>query len=814
MRTATANRDWTALIRRLAAMLAMLCALGVTLASAPAAHAGLVYSNVGSFDQDMRIPFGVAVDQQNEHVYVADLLEGVLQYEASGSPLSEPFTTGFSRPAGVAVDPQNENVYIYEAERQEIYTFEPQGAGPPTELGHFSVTGGQFTFVQIASDAAGDIYYPNQAENTVQEFSPSGALLNTFSGGSVGAFSAPQGVAVDSSGDVFVADGGNGRVVEIAGSSGQPDPTGAQSVLDSGGSQDVAVDPVSGDVFVLDLNSEGSCTPLSPSEPCDRVRAFHTGETTPFAEFGAGTIGTESFPDHLAVDHSTGNVYVSDNSNAKVWIFQPVIAPTVTTEAATGVNGTEATLHGVVNPEGTQTAYHFEYGTSTAYGKSVPVPEAALGDGTQAIPVSQPISGLEGSTTYHFRVVANAGGGIIIDGADETFTTEAASPAIVGESVSGVTRGDALLEALVNPENQETTYHFEYATNPQLTGTTVLGSTSIPPEGQTVPVGPVDIGGGLTPGVTYYYRVVAEDATPPATDGPVQSFTTIGKPLVTTGVAADFTRTSATVSGTVDPVGAESAYHYVYIDQAGYETALAEGASDPYSDGQSTVAVRVAAGYATEVAGPVVIGGLLPGGTYHYALVANNEVGETIGIDETFTAASPSPPLVSTGTASGVSINAASISATIETGGSPAIYGFEIGTEAGVYGPATGLGSVGAGLTETVTLSLQDLQPGTTYHYRIEASNVDGVAHGADGSFTTPGFPVLLTSLMAEPLIATPAVVFPTEAASGTPPAPKTLTRAQKLTNALKACRRDKRKEKRASCERAARKTFGAKKKT
>jgi len=798
------------------AMLAALCALTVTLAAAPAAHAGIVYSRKGSFrvDRGSGYPLGMAVQQSNEHVYIADFFEGVFQVDSSGNPLPpEPFADVDFLPTGVAVDPVNQNVYAFDFTNDELDTFEPSGA----KLRDFT-TGGRYSMVQIASNAAGDIFYPNQEAKTVEEFEPDAegtapAPILTIAPTGPQELLEPKGVAVDSvNGKVYVVDSGNtsatppGRVQVFNASSGA-----YESTLNEAGAQDVAVDPVNGDVFVLDLNSEGDCAPRFA--PCYRVLAYHYGETTPFIEFGAGTIGTGSYPDHIAVDHKSGEVYVSEGEDGgNVWIFQAIVAPIVSTEAATGVNGSEATLHGMVNPEGNQTSYDFEYGTSTAYGKSVPVPEAALGAGNNAIPVSQPLSGLEGSATYHFRVVANAGGGIVIDGADETFTTSAASPAIAGESVSGIKRGDARLEALVNPENQETTYHFEYATNPQLTGATTLGSASIPPEGQSVPVSH-DICGGLTPGVTYYYRVVAENATLPPTDGPVQSFITIGKPVVDTGETIGLTRTSATVQGTIDPVGAESAYHYAYIDQAGYEAAVAEGASDPYADGQSTPAVKVVAGYATEAVGPVSIGGLLAGETYHYALIADNEVGEAIGHDETFTTGSPTKPLVSTGTASAVSINAAIISATIETGGLPAIYGFEIGTEAGVYGVATGLGSVGAGLTETVTLSLQGLLPGTTYHYRIEASNVDGVAYGADESFTTPGLPVLLTSLIAEPLIASPAIAFPTgsQANTGSAGETKPLTKAQKLKAALKVCRKQDKhnKGKRQSCEKTAHKKFG-----
>jgi hypothetical protein len=61
------------------------------------------------------------------------------------------------------------------------------------------------------------------------------------------------------------------------------------------------------------------------------------------------------------------------------------------------------------------------------------------------------------------------------------------------------------------------------------------------------------------------------------------------------------------------------------------------------------------------------------------------------------------------------------------------------------------------------------------------------------------------------PLLAIPAIAFPTEITSlrGT----KALTRAQKLVKALKVCRKEKSKGKRAGCERLARKRYGAVKK-
>ncbi len=77
---------------------------------------------------------------------------------------------------------------------------------------------------------------------------------------------------------------------------------------------------------------------------------------------------------------------------------------------------------------GASTTYHFEYGTSTAYGTSVPMPDADAGSGL-ATPVSQQVTGLAPNVTYHYRLVSNNS----VEGtgfsADRTFSTaEATTP--------------------------------------------------------------------------------------------------------------------------------------------------------------------------------------------------------------------------------------------------------------------------------------------------------------------------------------------------------------------------------------------------
>jgi hypothetical protein len=80
--------------------------------------------------------------------------------------------------------------------------------------------------------------------------------------------------------------------------------------------------------------------------------------------------------------------------------------PDVSGLNATDLTETSATLHAKINPLGYSTTYRFEYGPSPAYGHSIPVPDANIGSGEEAVEVEQTISGLDPGVTYHYRVVA------------------------------------------------------------------------------------------------------------------------------------------------------------------------------------------------------------------------------------------------------------------------------------------------------------------------------------------------------------------------------------------------------------------------
>jgi hypothetical protein len=108
-------------------------------------------------------------------------------------------------------------------------------------------------------------------------------------------------------------------------------------------------------------------------------------------------------------------------------IATPAKAPSASTNPAVNVGTTTATLNGWVYPERAPTSYYFEYGTTTAYGTSLPAPAGSAGSGSSAVYLSYDISGLEPETTYHYRILAYNSLGSSI-GADQTFTTPAATP--------------------------------------------------------------------------------------------------------------------------------------------------------------------------------------------------------------------------------------------------------------------------------------------------------------------------------------------------------------------------------------------------
>src|SRR4051794_23684241 len=140
-------------------------------------------------------------------------------------------------------------------------------------------------------------------------------------------------------------------------------------------------------------------------------------------------------------------------------------APSGTTDAATNVTETGATLHGTVNPHGGVVSdCHFDFGPTTGYGQTIACSTTPAGSSASA--VSADLPGLAAATTYHYRLIVTSNAGTLTAG-DAMFTTTTANPPPTGTTdvATNVGSRSATLNATVNPHNVSVSdCHFDYGT--------------------------------------------------------------------------------------------------------------------------------------------------------------------------------------------------------------------------------------------------------------------------------------------------------------------------------------------------------------
>jgi len=259
--------------------------ISLTIAAAPPAPSLYAYEQVGqttnpggmfySLTSPFSSPAGVAVDPSG-NVYVADsgsdtirLASGTIvagQSGLVGSGDGQGNLAHFFKPMGIASDSSG-TLYVTDTGNDTIRTISTTGivatlAGSPEQTGSTDGMGSAARFngpVGIAVDSGGNVYIADSVNDTIRVITPAGTVT-TLAGspgvagasdgsGSSARFSDPQGIAVDSAGNVYVADTGNDSVRRIS-------PSGVTTTLATGfNAPSGVVADASGNVFVSDTGN-------------------------------------------------------------------------------------------------------------------------------------------------------------------------------------------------------------------------------------------------------------------------------------------------------------------------------------------------------------------------------------------------------------------------------------------------------------------------------------------------------------------------------------------------------------------------------
>lgn len=265
-------------------------------------------------------PTGVAVNAAGDRIYVAqtggDMVVKI--FDGKGTALGvakPPATAGLEHvPVYVAVNPTNGDVYVTDRMTAAIYVYSADGVyrrtfDPGKDLEGWLPLG-------IGFKGDGTMYVTDLAGPSprVHEFGPDGKYVKSY--GKDGQLSYPNGVAVDGSGNLYVANSNNGRL-EVFAADGRQKATVARGARegDLGLPRGVAVDD-GNRVYVADTS--GHAVQVYKALGSEDRKLTYIGR---FGIQGSAD-GAFQFPNGVAVDQR-GRIYVTDlaNNRVQVWSY-------------------------------------------------------------------------------------------------------------------------------------------------------------------------------------------------------------------------------------------------------------------------------------------------------------------------------------------------------------------------------------------------------------------------------------------------------------------------------------------------------------
>jgi|GEM_PF-2357174 len=216
--------------------------------------------------------------------------------------------------------------------------------------------------------------------------------------------------------------------------------------------------------------------------------------------------------------------------------------------------------------------------------------------------------------------------------------------------------------------------------------------------------------------------------------------TGVTAPTVADEAESDIDQMNATIGANITTNGGATDVYVEYGLTNKYGS-IVEAEESPLTDGATAQAITA------------LLTGLVEGTTYHYRVVAKNAKGTTFGADQTFATLDALVATVTSEVENNITQMEADIEASVTPNGSATAVTLQYGktTE---YGTNVSLGTLDAGLTaETVSASLEGLEPNVTYHYRIVAVNAAGITNGSDQTFATLAAAVPTIASVAEGFI-------------------------------------------------------------
>jgi hypothetical protein len=247
-------------------------------------------------------------------------------------------------------------------------------------------------------------------------------------------------------------------------------------------------------------------------KPCAPAGPFSGSGTTAVSTTVTGLSTTTGYRFRLLATSSNGS------NGGEVRSFSTPGAVNVLTDPATDVTASGATLHGTVNPEGTELEEcSFEYRHGFGTYDSLPCAEspATIGSGNSPVSVHVDLTGLVGGTEYEFRLAGRNEFGSS-QSSNENFKT--LGPSVVGSLTVSSLDTRAKFTGQVNPNSESTTYRFEYVTKVDFESSGFANAEEAPVGGASAGSGSAEVEveaevDGLQPNTAYVSRLIANNAS-------------------------------------------------------------------------------------------------------------------------------------------------------------------------------------------------------------------------------------------------------------------------------------------------------------